>query len=115
LQSREALDGTFTNKRYLRYLAFKSAFICVPASSYSERSRRSAATKHPAEFLAATAEWGTIERGKRADFILLSANPLTDIRNTSAIDAIAIGGKWMTRSQLDAMIARAASAVRVAP
>jgi imidazolonepropionase-like amidohydrolase len=74
-----------------------------------------AATKHPAEFLGATAEWGTIERGKRADFILLSANPLTDIRNTSAIDAIAIGGKWMTRSQLDAMIARAASAVRVAP
>jgi imidazolonepropionase-like amidohydrolase len=74
-----------------------------------------AATKRPAEFLGATAEWGTIERGKRADFILLEANPLTDIRNTTAIDGVSIGGRWMTRAQLDAMIARGVSAVRVAP
>ncbi|MGH7696825.1 MAG: amidohydrolase family protein [Gemmatimonadaceae bacterium] len=74
-----------------------------------------AATKRPAEFLGATAEWGTIERAKRADFVMLSANPLADIRNSSAIEGVAIGGRWMTRAQLDAMIARGASAVRVAP
>ena len=72
-----------------------------------------AATKRPAEFLGATAEWGTIERGKRADFVLLSANPLADIRNTSAIEGVAIGGRWMPRAQLDAMVTRAANAVRV--
>ena len=74
-----------------------------------------AATKHPAEFLAATAEWGTIERGKRADFVLLSANPLADIRNSAAIEGVAIGGRWLARSAIDAMIARGANAVRVVP
>ena len=74
-----------------------------------------AATKHPAEFFGATAEWGTIERGKRADFVMLSANPLADIRNSAAIEAVTIGGKWMPRAQLDAMIARGVNAVRVAP
>ena len=73
-----------------------------------------AATKRPAEFLGATGEWGTIERGKRADFILLSANPLADVRNSAAIDAVAIGGRWMPRAQLDSMIARGVNAVRVA-
>ena len=73
-----------------------------------------AATKNPAEFLRASAEWGTIERGKRADFIMLSANPLDDIRNTELIEGVAMGGRWMNRRQLDAMIARGANAVRVA-
>ena len=73
-----------------------------------------AATKRPAEFLGATAEWGTIERGKRADFIMLSANPLTDIRNTMAIAGVSIGGRWLGRAQIDAMIARGVSAVHVA-
>jgi imidazolonepropionase-like amidohydrolase len=72
-----------------------------------------AATKRPAEFLGASAEWGTIERGKRADFVLLSANPLTDIRNSAAIDGVAIGGRWLPRAQLDAMIARGVKAVHV--
>ncbi len=74
-----------------------------------------AATKRPAEFLGATAEWGTIERGKRADFVVLSANPLADIRNSAAIDGVTIGGRWMPRAQLDALLARGVSAVRVVP
>lgn len=72
-----------------------------------------AATKRPAEFLGATREWGTIEPGKRADFVLLSANPLTDIRNSAAIEAVAIGGRWLTRAQLDGMVARGVKAVHV--
>ena len=73
-----------------------------------------AATRRPAEFLEATREWGTIEPGKRADFLLLSANPLTDIRNSAAIEAVAIGGRWLPRAQLDAMVARGVKAVHIA-
>ena len=66
------------------------------------------ATVNPAEFLGASREWGTIEAGKRADLILLSANPLEDISNTMAIDAVSVGGRWLARAELDAMLAAGA-------
>ncbi|HEX9936133.1 MAG TPA: amidohydrolase family protein, partial [Longimicrobium sp.] len=63
-----------------------------------------AATRNPAEFLGAAAEWGTIEPGKRADLVLLAANPLRDIRNTTRIEGVSLGGRWMDRAALDGMI-----------
>ena len=65
------------------------------------------ATRNPAEFLKATRDFGTIERGKRADLVLLSASPLEDIGNTAKIEAVAIGGRWMDRAELDRMLTRA--------
>ena len=35
---------------------------------------------------------GTLEKGKWADFLVLTANPLDDIRNTRKIDSVWIGG-----------------------
>ena len=69
-----------------------------------------AATKHPAEYLGASAVWGTIEPGKRADFVLVSGNPLEDIANTARIRGVAVGGRWLDRAALDGMIARGAEA-----
>ena len=66
------------------------------------------ATVNPAEFLGASREWGTIEAGKRADLILLTANPLDDISNTMKIDAVSAGGRWLTRAELDVMLATGA-------
>jgi imidazolonepropionase-like amidohydrolase len=63
-----------------------------------------AATRNPAEYFGGSREWGTIEVGKRADLVLLDANPLDDIRNTTRIDAVAIGGRWLPRAELDRMI-----------
>ena len=68
-----------------------------------------AATRNPAEFLKASKEWGTIERGKRADLLLLEANPLEDIRNTARIEAVSIGGRWLGRAERERMIADAAA------
>jgi imidazolonepropionase-like amidohydrolase len=67
-----------------------------------------AATTTPAEFLRASKEWGTIEAGKRADLLFLSANPLEDIRNTSRIEAVVIGGRWLDAAERERMIAAAA-------
>ena len=67
-----------------------------------------AATRNPAEFLGATAEWGSIEPGKRADLVLLAADPLRDIRNTTRIEGVSIGGRWLDRAALDGMIQAAA-------
>lgn len=63
-----------------------------------------AATVVPAEFLGRSAEVGTIEPGKRADLVLLAGNPLADIRHTSRIEGVVVGGRWLDRPTLDGMI-----------
>jgi imidazolonepropionase-like amidohydrolase len=68
----------------------------------------SAATRNPAEFLHALSEWGTIEAGKRADLVMLSANPLEDIRNTTKIEGVCVGGKWLESAEMKRMIRTAA-------
>lgn len=50
------------------------------------------ATSTPAKLLRITDRAGTLEKGKWADFVVLSANPLVDIRNTRKIDSVWIGG-----------------------
>ena len=70
------------------------------------------ATVNPAKFLQATADWGTIEPGKRADLVLLAANPLEDIRNTQRIKAVVANGRLFDRKALDKLLAYAEGAAR---
>jgi imidazolonepropionase-like amidohydrolase len=51
-----------------------------------------AATKNGAEFLR-MADAGTIASGKRADFLVLEANPLDNITNTRRISAVYLKGE----------------------
>ena len=50
------------------------------------------ATSGAAKAVNISKEVGTLEKGKWADFVVLSANPLDDIRNTRKIDSVWIGG-----------------------
>lgn len=69
------------------------------------------ATTHPAEYLGATREWGTIEVGKRADLVLLLGNPLDRIENTRRIDRVMLGGRLFDAEQLRAMIRAGSAAI----
>ena len=51
-----------------------------------------AATEYGAEVLGAK-DLGTLERAKWADFVVLDANPLQDIRNTRKINSVYIAGR----------------------
>jgi imidazolonepropionase-like amidohydrolase len=66
-----------------------------------------AATSGPAEFLGLSAKQGSIAPGKRADLLLLDANPLDDIHNTQKIRAVILNGKLLDRAVLDAMLKHA--------
>lgn len=62
------------------------------------------ATRLPAECLGLAHECGTITVGKRADVVLLDANPLSDIRNTKRIAGVCVAGRWLERKALDEML-----------
>jgi hypothetical protein len=63
------------------------------------------ATLNPARFLGREKTEGTIAAGKRAAFVLLEADPLTDIRNTRRIAAVILRGRVLSKSDIDRMIA----------
>jgi imidazolonepropionase-like amidohydrolase len=52
---------------------------------FSPMEALQAATSVPARVMGLDKTVGTIERGKRADFVLLEADPLADIHNTRRI------------------------------
>lgn len=59
-----------------------------------------ASTTYPFEFLGKLSEAGTIEVSKRADLVLLEANPLEEITNTPKIAGVMIGGRWLSKIEI---------------
>jgi imidazolonepropionase-like amidohydrolase len=70
------------------------------------------ATLNPAKFLGTEDRLGTIEKGKLADIVLLDANPLDDVRNTQKIAAVILNGRYLSRTDLDKMLAAVEKAVK---
>jgi imidazolonepropionase-like amidohydrolase len=58
-----------------------------------------AATRNGALALRKLDELGTIEAGKRADLLLLNANPLEDVKNFRKIDQVMLNGEWIDRGR----------------
>ena len=58
------------------------------------------ATLNSAIYMGRPKDLGSIERGKLADMLLLSADPVADIRNTAQIEAVFLGGRMIDRSTL---------------
>jgi imidazolonepropionase-like amidohydrolase len=63
-----------------------------------------AATLEPARALGVADSLGTVAPGRVADLVLLEADPLRDIRNTSRIAAVILDGRLLERAALDALL-----------
>lgn len=63
-----------------------------------------AATIWPAEFLGLSDSSGSIAVGKRADLLLLDADPLSRISHTQRIRAVVLDGRLLQRADLDALL-----------
>jgi imidazolonepropionase-like amidohydrolase len=70
------------------------------ASGLSPAAALQAATLHNAQALDQENQLGSIAEGKLADLVVLTANPLDDIRNTRKIEAVVRGGKVCQPAEL---------------
>lgn len=68
-----------------------------------------AATRNAAEMLGKDDEFGTLQVGKKADFLVLEANPLDSIANIQYIDTVVANGRPVRQAQLDMGMASAPS------
>ena len=69
------------------------------------------ATSGAAQALNLSKEVGTLEKGKWADFVVLSANPLDDISNTRKIDSVWIGGVRVLQRKRNSLLPRSESPI----
>ena len=60
-----------------------------------------AATKNPSMFFGTLDKVGTIEKGRRADLILLNANPLENINATENRAGVMLKGKYYTQAEMN--------------
>ena len=70
------------------------------------------ATRNPPRFFNMQNDLGTVESGRRADLILLDANPLADISNTRKIAGVILDGRYLDRQMLDGLLAGAERSAR---
>ncbi len=82
------------------------------AAGFTPMEALQTATLNPAKFFGIEDQLGTIEKGKLADLVLLEANPLDDIRNTQKIAAVIVNGRYLSRADLDKMLAGVEAAAR---
>jgi imidazolonepropionase-like amidohydrolase len=68
------------------------------------------ATRNPATYLGLSDMLGTVEQEKKADLVLLEANPLENIGNTKRINAVIVGGRLIPKASLEKMLMDAEAA-----
>jgi imidazolonepropionase-like amidohydrolase len=76
-------------------------------AGFSPLEALQSATINPALYLGKEKTLGTIEVGKDADLVLLDANPLDDIHNTTKIRAVVANGRLYDHGALDRILADA--------
>jgi imidazolonepropionase-like amidohydrolase len=58
-------------------------------------------TKNVSVYFKTEATTGTIAAGKRADLLLLDANPIQNIDNSMKIAGVVVNGRWLSRADID--------------
>lgn len=90
-------------------------FKQLAAAGLSPTTVLQMATINPARFLGREARMGTVEEGKRADLVLLRANPLQDVSHLGTIASVFLRGRHLDSVALEKMKADVAAAYEAAP
>lgn len=99
------LAGTDTyGKRLTPGFSLHAELATYVAEGMTPLEALQTATLNPAKFLHGTDSLGTVGAGKLADLVILDANPLEDIVNTTTIRAVVANGRYFDREQLDMLL-----------
>ena len=79
--------------------------LMVDELGYTPYQALETGTLKVAQYFGTTAETGTVAQGKRADLILLNANPLTNIANTENRAGVVVNGRWIPESEIQKRLA----------
>ncbi len=74
------------------------------AAGFTPEAALISATREAARFLGDLDDWGTVERGKEANLLLLDSNPFDNIENVRQPAGVMIKGQWFPREELDRML-----------
>ena len=69
-----------------------------------------AGTRNVADFYGARDDFGTVAPGRRADLILLEADPLVDVANLERRAGVMVAGRWLPEAEIRARLAAIAAA-----
>lgn len=99
------LAGTdMTNPYVFPGFSLHDELVLLVAAGLTPMQALQTATLNPARYFGKEQEFGTIGVGKRAELVLLDADPLSDIRNTQRIAAVVVAGRLLDRPQLTSML-----------
>ncbi|MGH7618554.1 MAG: amidohydrolase family protein [Gemmatimonadaceae bacterium] len=70
------------------------------AAGFTPLEALQTATINPATFYNKLADYGSVQNGRIADLVLLTKNPLTDIRNTRSIAGVVADGRYLSSADL---------------
>ncbi len=84
--------------------SMRAELASLVAAGLTPYEALSTGTRNVAIYFDTLDESGTVEIGKRADLILLEANPLEDVGNTALLDGVMVGGRWVPKVEIDEIL-----------
>lgn len=107
------LTGTDTGNPYcFPGFSLHDELALLVESGLTPLAALQAATVNAATFMNTSDRYGTIAPGKIADLVLLDADPLQDIHNTTKIAEVLLAGSEFNRHDLDAILRTAAAVAK---
>ena len=86
------------------FSTYRELKLMVDELGYTPYEALETGTVKVAEYFGTTADTGTIAQGKRADLILLNANPLANIANAENRAGVMMNGRWMPTAEIEARL-----------